>query len=170
MLYKHRFKVCVLLRSQYSICGETRGFSNVFLTYFDYFFVGVNTNLEGWEALGEGVKPPQPPDKSSTVRSRSQNLFLNLLGQPKMKTTGCLINFTKIYFNLWKRHCSSTSKSDSKSCTYSDHSNNWQASLYTNLPSRNSLRKEENFTIYACVIDTVQELMNNLCRMDRKMA
>ena len=34
------------------------------LTYFDYFFEGVNTNL-GVERHQVGVNPPPPPDKSS---------------------------------------------------------------------------------------------------------
>ena len=50
-----------------------RGVSNVFLTYFDYFF-GVNTNLEGLEAP-EGVKSPNPPTNRALHRSHSSSMF-----------------------------------------------------------------------------------------------
>ena len=58
------YKLCLLMYDVVStrFVGKPEGVSNVFLTYFDNFFRGVNTNL-GVERHQRGVKPP---NKSST--------------------------------------------------------------------------------------------------------
>ena len=53
--------LCSLTYDQYSICGKTRGVgvSNVFLTYFDYFFGG-QYKLGGLRGTRWGLNPPTP--------------------------------------------------------------------------------------------------------------
>ena len=58
--------------SQYSICGKTRGVSNVFLTIFDYF-AGVNENVGGWEAP-EGVHPQSTTNRALDMTNTESDL------------------------------------------------------------------------------------------------
>ena len=61
---------------------EGGGVSNVFLTCFDYFFVGVNTNLgvERPEAPPEGVNPsPAPPRPALHLPPSPTNRALNCM-------------------------------------------------------------------------------------------
>ena len=52
-------------RAVLDLWENQKGVSNVYLTYFDYFFWG-QYKLGDWEAP-EGGWTPNPPDKSSTV-------------------------------------------------------------------------------------------------------
>ena len=58
--------------------GKPEGVSNVFLTYFDYFFGGSIQTWSGREAP-ERVKPPPPPDKSSIEEKTHFQDILRLL-------------------------------------------------------------------------------------------
>ena len=74
---------------QYSICGKTKGEGGqqcifLFLTIFDYFFLGVNTNLGDWEApegrgwgwwWGGGFKA-QPPTNRVLFGSKLPCIYI----------------------------------------------------------------------------------------------